>query len=305
MEKTKQLKDTTIKNYTQIFNKFMTSMNINFDYLMSKYEEVIKYINKNYKNIGSEKTLLSSIIYFIKENQNYNDKIKKDIIEKYKVVVNKNSDIIKKNYEDKKLSDKEINNWDSWDNIVKLFNEEYNKIKDILKKPKKLIYKDFNNIQIITILSMYIYEPPRRSEYINIKLKNYDINNDNYIIINDKIVLNNYKTSDKKGLFIINLKLNKPLNKILKEFINLREINGFNSDYLFISDKDTNIDHTGLAHRLNKFFNKKISISMLRKIYLDENFGGEDIEKLEDLKNTSIKMGNSMNTIEKAYLKRK
>jgi integrase len=304
MEKTKQLKDTTIKNYTLIFNKFMTSMNINFDYLMSKYEEVIKYINKNYKNIGSEKTLLSSIIYFIKENKNYNDKIKKDIIEKYKVVVNKNSDIIKKNYEDKKLSDKEINNWDSWDNIVKLFNEEYDKIKDILKKPKKLIYKDFNNIQIITILSMYIYEPPRRSEYITIKLKNYD-NNDNYIIINDKIVLNNYKTSDKKGLFIINLKLNKPLNKILKEFINLREINGFNSDYLFISDKDTNIDHTGLAHRLNKFFNKKISISMLRKIYLDENFGGEDIEKLEDLKNTSIKMGNSMNTIEKAYLKRK
>ena len=150
---------------------------------------------------------------------------------------------------------------------------------------------------------MYIYIPPRRAEYINIKINNYDIDNDNFIIPNDKIVLNNFKTSDNKDEYIINLKKNKLLNNILNDFIKLRTINKFKSDYLFISDKDKNMDHSQLAKRLNKLFDKNISISMLRKIYLNENFN-DNINLIEKMIKTTNDMGTSINAMSIAYLKK-
>jgi len=298
----KELKETTIKNYKQSFTKFMKLLNKPIEYLFLNSDDVIKFIQKAYPNIGTQKTILSTILYELK-NEKYNNINKDKAVKNYKNSINDIAIYIKNTYETKEKTIKENKNWISWDDVVNIFKINYNKIKDGLKNPKLMNYENFNQIQSIVILSMYIYIPPRRGEYINILLSNYDVNNDNFIIPNDKIILNKYKTSDTKEGYIINLKKNKLLNNILNEFIKLRNINNFKSNYLFISDKDKNMDHSQLAKRLNKIFDKKISISMLRKIYLNEKYN-KNIDLVEEMIKTTEDMGTSVNTMNIAYLKK-
>jgi len=298
----KELKETTIKNYKQSFTKFMKLLNKPIEYLFLNSDDVIKFIQKAYPNIGTQKTILSTILYELK-NEKYNNINKDKAVKNYKNSINDIAIYIKNTYETKEKTIKENKNWISWDDVVNIFKINYNKIKDVLKKPKLMNYENFNQIQTVVILSMYIYIPPRRGEYINILLSNYDVNNDNFIIPNDKIILNKYKTSDTKEGYIINLKKNKLLNNILNEFIKLRNINNFKSNYLFISDKDKNMDHSQLAKRLNKIFDKKISISMLRKIYLNEKYN-KNIDLVEEMIKTTEDMGTSVNTMNIAYLKK-
>lgn len=299
----KPIKDITIKNYSQSFNKFMKSLNKSNIYLITNSNDVIEFIKKKYPNIGTSKTIISSILYELKKDIYKNMNIL-DAVNNYKLTVNDIAILVNKKYETKEKSQKEIDNWDNWNNIVSIFNNKYNEIKDILNKPVLLNYEMFNKVQTVVILSLYIYIPPRRSEYINIKLKNYDINNDNYIIQNNKIVLNKFKTSDTNDTHIINLKLNKTLNKILNEYIKLRDFNNFKSDFLFVSEKDTIMDHSQLAKRLNKLFNKKISISMLRKIYLNDVINKDNVKFIEKVIKIADDMGTSVNAVNLAYIKK-
>jgi len=299
----KPIKDITIKNYSQSFNKFMKSLNKSNIYLITNSNDVIEFIKKKYPNIGTSKTIISSILYELKKDIYKNMNIL-DAVNNYKSTVNDIAILVNKKYETKEKSQKEIDNWDNWNNIVSIFNNKYNEIKDILNKPVLLNYEMFNKVQTVVILSLYIYIPPRRSEYINIKLKNYDINNDNYIIQNNKIVLNKFKTSDTNDTHIINLKLNKTLNKILNEYIKLRDFNNFKSDFLFVSEKDTIMDHSQLAKRLNKLFNKKISISMLRKIYLNDVINKDNVKFIEKVIKIADDMGTSVNAVNLAYIKK-
>jgi len=175
-----------------------------------------------------------------------------------------------------------------------------------LDNPIKVNKEVYNNIQSIVLLSCYIYHEPRRSEYINIKISNYNSNIDNYILIGDIIVLNEYKGAKRKGKYIIQLKDYNQLNNILNKFINFRNINSVKSDWLFtsINQKDK-IEQSNLTRRLNNIFNKKISISMLRKSYLTNLFGKtRDIKLTEKYINTTRAMGTSVDASNLAYIKK-
>jgi len=53
---------------------------------------------------------------------------------------------------------------------------------------------------------------------------------------------------------------------------------------------------------LNKTFKKKVGSSLLRKIYLTTKYGDE-LDKLKEMRNDSIKMGNSVGTQQAVYIK--
>ena len=301
----RQLKDTTIKNYNQQFNKFFKLLNKTNDYLINNSDDVIKFIAKTYPNIGTQKTILSSLLYELRDIKYDYFKNKNEAINNYKTIINNIAIQIKNNLSTNEKTLKQSENWDSWDNIVSIFNQKFDEIKFDLKHPNKLSYEKYNKIQTVIILSFYIYHPPRRSEYRLIKLYNYNIDDDNYIIPNDKIILNSYKTSDKKGEFNINLKQNKKLNVILNDFIRLRTINNFKSDYLFVSDNDKLLDHSQLTKRINKLFDKNISISMLRKIYLSHHFGNKDnIDFTKKYLKAVNEMGTSITSSIQNYIKK-
>ena len=162
----------------------------------------------------------------------------------------------------------------------------------------------FNKIQNYVLLSFYVLLEPRRLEYTTLKYKNYDTKLDNYYnVLTNEITLNNYKTSKYKKDYIIDLSNNK-LSSIINKFIILKSYNNINSDYLFTSINDNPLDNSQITKRLNNIFDgKKVSVSMIRKIYLTYNYGN-NLDTLKNIINTSKNIGNSVNVITQHYLKK-
>ena len=289
-----------------MINKLKKDMNIkNNNYFINNFDNVIKYIKDNYPNIGSQITLISSIMYILNNDDTLYNIFVNDYIQKYRELLNENRLIIQNNKKDNKKNDKEQKNWISLIELHHIFRQNYNKIKDILLNKVNYILNEelFNQIQNTVLLSLYIMMEPRRSEYIKLKYKNYDINKDNYIdIINKKMGLNQYKTDKKYDKFEIDL--NKKIYEILNNYINFKIRNKLDiSDYLFTTFNNKNIDNSQLAKRLNKIIGKNISVSMIRKIYLSDIYG-DDLNQIKKLSNTSKNMGNSINTIINNYIKK-
>jgi len=307
MEKNRVLKPTTIKNYNNQFNKFFNKLNKNYEYLISNYDDVIKLVLELYPNIGSAKTIISTILYHIKNDDKYKNILNyKVAVNNYKYKVANIATKILDDYDNNEKSLKLSENWMKWGDVLKIYKKNYNEIKHILDKPVKIGLELYNNIQSVIILGIYVLHPVRRSEYRLIKINNFNIETDNYILINDKIILNEYKTSNKKGKYEIDLNEYHQLNDLLNKFINLRNVNGVDSDFLFtkINQRD-GLDHSSITKRLNNIFNKKISISTLRKIFLTHHFGKtKNIELNKKYMNMTSKMGTSTNTATKIYLKK-
>ena len=303
----KTLSENTIKTYNQIINKLKKDMNIkNNNYFINKIDDVINFIINKYDNPASQITYYSSIINLLNNDNKINDNNKELIINEYKKLINKNRLIVNENNKNNEKSQKELNNWMEWEEIINIFNDLYNKYNKYLslRKDNKIDDKLYNSIQNMVILSFYVLLEPRRAEYIKLKYKNYDIKIDNYFDIDNKlIVLNDYKTHKYKNEFIIDLKKNKKLYDIIRGFIKLKLFNNYNSDYLFNSLNNTPIDNSQLAKRLNIIFNKNISVSMIRKIYLTNQYGN-DYETIKNIKKTSQNMGNSINVILSNYIKK-
>jgi integrase len=188
--------------------------------------------------------------------------------------------------------------------LEKIFNDNYNKYIDIINNKTKVKINDYYNIQNMIIFSFYILiEPVRSSEIASLKYQNYDINNDNYIDIKNKsLIFNDFKTSKTKNQLIIDLKQNKKLINLIKSFILFKQNNGFNRDYLFNSNDDTNIDNSQLAKRLNHIIGKNISSSMIRKIYLSDKYN-DTLETINNINKSAKNMMNSTNVITKNYIK--
>jgi integrase len=201
-------------------------------------------------------------------------------------------------------NENEIKNWVSYNELEKIFNDNYNKYIDIINEKKKVKINEYYNIQNMVIMSFYILiEPVRSSEIASLKYQNYDINDDNYIDIKKKIlVFNEFKTSKTKNQLIIDLKQNKQLINLIKSFILFKQNNGFNRDYLFNSNDDTNIDNSQLAKRLNHIIGKNISSSMIRKIYLSDKYN-DTLETINNINKSAKNMMNSTNVITKNYIK--
>jgi integrase len=300
-----EISPKTMKTYINILNKLLSNLriknkNITYNFFLQNYGKIIKYIKENIKNLGSQNTYISSILNILKKNQLDNNKL---IETKYRELLNENREIINKNKLNNEKNEKENKNWLSYEELINKYNELENKYIQYLYNPKKLDKQLFNKIQNYIILSFYILIEPRRLEYTTLKYQNYDILNDNYINFNNNtIVLNNYKTSKYNKDFNIDLNNNKLLD-LINKFIQLKNKNNIISDYLFTSINNNPLDNTQITKRLNSIFDKNISVSMIRKIYLTHNYGN-NIDTFKNIIKTSKNMGNSVNVITNNYLKK-
>lgn len=151
---------------------------------------------------------------------------------------------------------------------------------------KQLNANDFNEIQkwILLSLTSGIFLAPRRSADWNMKWRNYDEAKDNYVDIKNKqFVFNAYKTAKIYGQ--TKVEIPKPLQVILNKWFKINP-----TDYVLFDGKEKPLTSPQITHRLNSIFNKKISTSMLRHIYLTHKFGNVN---LKDLNDTASAMGTS------------
>ena len=172
-------------------------------------DKVTDYIEKNYNSVGTRLDYLKCIVGFFKR-LNGSEELAKEYSKKmieYKVIYDKDKG-------NNRLSQREENNYVTWDKILKY-------------DTKNLDDEDVLLVKLMTAI------PPRRLSYKYLKLvknktkeqidkldKQY-----NYITINKSgnatsIILNNYKTNKKYGRFIIDL--TQPDKKPIFNFAEVR-----------------------------------------------------------------------------------
>ena len=305
-----KLAQSTIKSYWFRFKQLVefikneNNNDFNLLYLINNKNKVIDIINHYIVNNSTKIVYISSILYVLNYfiiNKNYINIDDLNIIKNdYKTYFTKIRNEIKENNTGE-FSEKEKENILSYSEITNIFNDNYNKYINIIEKKTIVKIDDYYKIQNMVLLSFYVLiMPVRNKEIASLKYKKYDDNTDNYIDINNKLlVFNDYKTSKKYKKNIIDLKDNNKLIDLIKSFILFKNKNGFKKEYLFNSNTDTNLDKSSITHRLNAIINKKISSSMIRKIFITDNKG----DYINNLNNTAKNMMNSPNVLISHYNK--
>jgi len=271
-QKRPNLHTKSVKTYVSLLKNIMKNMNYeNVDDLDKNPENVIEFLKEKYESINGIKTRLSAL-FVITNNKAYHTDMMTNI-EKYNTETNK-----------QEKNEKQKENWMTAEQIETIYDNMETSIKPLWKK-KNLSIKELMKIQDFVILSLFTLIPPRRSlDYVEFKINNIDTNKDNYIKGNS-LVFNTYKTSSQKGQQKIQIP--KDLKSLLNKYIKLISDK---SDYLLFNNKIEQLSIPNFTLRLNKIFGKKVSVNMLRHIYLSEKHA----DNLKEMKDDFAKMGSSL-----------
>ena len=106
-----------------------------------------------------------------------------------------------------------------------------------------------------------------------------------------------YKTAGTYNLQEINVE--PKLKEILKMYMKLSPLKNEINPYLLCRYDGSQFNQNNIRNILNKIFDKKISCSMLRNIYLSDRYK----DSLNELKDTATSMGTSPNIIQQKYVK--
>lgn len=178
---------------------------------------------------------------------------------------------------------KQVENWMSWEEVMKRYHA---------LEPKSME-------QLATAL--YVLQPPRRNKDFTLMkvVPEYTETMDNEFnycdIKNKKFIFNNYKTQGTYGSQVIDIP--EPIMELIQSHYKLKK--KFEPFFLIHTKTLSQLGENGLTRILNKVFGKKISVSMLRNIFLTEEFGG----KKSELQDTATAMGTSPTMVTQVYTK--
>jgi len=174
-------------------------------------------------------------------------------------------------------SDKQKANWMTQKEVLEI----YEKLK---LEATPLMKKDPTNDAVLKyiVLSLYVLQPPRRSvDYTNMYVVPMYSSQDkthNYLSLKDKtFYFNVYKTSSTYSTQEV--KVNDTLFKIVKQYC---------KDGLLLKKNGKPLTSPQMTHLLNSIFGKKISVSMLRSIYLTDKYGDEQAKMKQDCRHGHI-----------------
>ena len=210
--------------------------------------------------------------------------------DKYVEVMNGDADTTATENKKQEKTDKQAANWMDWGEVKKVWDDMYMKIRPVLNSktaPDSRQLNDLVRFMVLT-LSSGIFFPPRRSEWVFMKIKEVDKEVDNWIDSKkNEFVFNTYKT--KKSLGTARVAFPKEFKTILGKYLKkLPE----EQEYLIFNTKGGRLSNAALTQMLNVMFGKKIGTSMLRHIFLSDKF--KDVPKLTELEETARELGHSV-----------
>ncbi len=290
LNKKRNIVDSTLTTYSSllrnlyknVFGDGKTEKPIEID-KFNESKKIIDFLKE--KTPETRKTTLSAL-FVISDEKEYRD-LMIDDIRKY------NKD------KKKRLNDDKTNeNWVD-DKELKEINNKY---KLLVKEQYKKEHPNISLIQEYVILNLYngLYIPPRRSkDYTEMKIVNKNVDIDKldkkFNYYNGKnFYFNNYKTSKYYGQQIVEVP--KGLRNIINKMINSRE-NINENDYLFTDVNNKKLNSVKMTQRLNKIFDKKTSINIVRKVYMTNKYSksmNENEKNVENMKKDFEKMGSSI-----------
>jgi len=231
---------------------------------------------KGYKK-STQKKYIHSVRLKVKDNEEaYNE---------YTKAYNLLSEELNKEQGDNKLTAEEVKNWVHIDVLTHL----YKQVKDPRAK---------------ALIALYTLIPPRRRGMaVSLTLANSKISkgNLNYLVVNksllpSKIILNNYKTSETYGQYIINLtgRTNKILRDILKNHIVENKIE-YNKP-VFPNTKGDYMKPDNMSLEFKNIFktlvNKDITFNLVRHIWI--SYFLSTPTTINEKKDLALKMGHSV-----------
>lgn len=299
----------TIKNYIRYLNTL--SKNVEDKPLTSlKFLEDFTKVKKYLEGVrlSTRKSYIASILVALRT---CGEKCK-DVLGKYRLYL---LDINKK-YEtdkgDREKTSREKDNWATMNDLHGIRKKLYTKVLDAHIPTIGALNSSKNNLlQEYLVASLYTLQPPRRNIYSSVKL----ISNLKFKKLDDAELKNNYlvfnkpksklffwygKQKSKKFDDGQKITIDKQLKKVIKLWLKFNKDN----EFLLTNSRGGKMTENQLTKYLNKIFkigDKKISSSMIRKIYITETTG--DAHKKID--KTAEDMGHTSAEAKKSYVKKK
>ena len=280
---------SSAKTYVSIIRNLSKQMNID----LSTPDKVINHtddIVEHFKDLEPKlrKTRLSALIVFLDNPKEVTEDALKtmDIFRKQMM---KDGAEYSRELRLQEKTPKQEDGWMDWNDIITNY-KNLEKEVSYFKTQTSLTKQQFKRVQMFVLLSCLLLIPPRRStDYVMFKIRNEDINKDNFMETKGRksyFVFNTYKTAKKYGRETIEIPT------ALKNIINRWKLINKN-DYLLVnSNMDKKINATQLNSMLYDYFNKPLSTSLIRHIFLSEKY--KNVPALQEMQKTADEMGHSL-----------
>jgi hypothetical protein len=275
------LSASSLKTYSSVLRNLQKNMKgEGIEWFSNNDKDILEYLKD--KTPQTKKTTLSALFVLTKQ-QSF-----KDVMMTVMKSVNDTNKEQKKNV-------KQEENWMSVTEIKEKYEPLLVKIKKMLSNKSILNESTMMEFLLVSFLGGVVKDlPPRRSQdYTELKIRNYDTKKDNYYKAG-KFYFNVYKTAKTYGLQVIDVP--KELDIILKKWIKINT-----NDYMLYSTNGNKLTSPQVTRILNKVFDKNVSTSMLRHIYLTNEY--KDIPALSKMQNIASEMAHSVSTAME-YIKR-
>ena len=286
MELKKQISNQLHKNRPNLStgsSKTYTSLLFNLQKKLNKKENDMNWYGE------SEDDILKSL-------QDTNIVTKKTILSAYVVLEKKETSqklmmasakIVNDQYTENKKSLKQEKNWITAKEVIETY-EQYKNAKDAIVKKKVINESELMLLRDYMLLCFYVLNEPRRSLDLAEMKINKISKKGNYIDKNE-YVINVYKTAKFRGQDRITI------DPEALKFIKIWKSKYNPTDYLVFNNKKEQMTSSQITRALNSIFDKKVSVNMLRHIFLSAKF--KNMPSVKELKDTANKMGHSVSTM--------
>jgi integrase len=269
-------------NSARVYVATLASLAKHFDWtdvknFTSKSKDILKYLDT--LTPTRRKAMLSALIAIV-SHKTYSKIYKDKMVEVSKECRDED--------EKQEKSEKQEENWESWDSVLKLYHELEEEALPLFKKDK-LTTPNLKTLQHYVILSCYVLIPPRRiADFINFKIKDIDQKQDNWFDEKtNELVFNNYKTAKNYGTQRVECP--ESLQAVFRKWF---PVASRYSEYLLFNSYGNHLTQPQLTKMLNAIFDKNISASMLRHIYVSD-VTLKNMPKLSELEKVAHDMGHS------------
>jgi integrase len=270
-------------NSARVYVATLASLAKHFDWtdvknFTSKSKDILKYLET--LSPTRRKAMLSALIAIV-SHKTYSKIYKDKMIEVSKEC--------REEDEKQEKSEKQEENWESWDSVMKLYRELEEEALPLFKKDK-LTSPNLKTLQHYVILSCYVLIPPRRiADFINFKIKDIDQKQDNWFDEKtNELVFNNYKTAKNYGTQRVECP--ESLQAVFRKWF---PVASRYSEYLLFNSYGNHLTQPQLTKMLNAIFDKNISASMLRHIYVSD-VTLKNMPKLSELEKVAHDMGHDV-----------
>lgn len=295
-------KQSTIDSYERRLRVLHNGKAVDNLAFLYDYDVILDKIQK-YK-ITTQRGFIIAIVSSLKEV-----KTMRPMYEKYSKLLEHYNMELKNN---NSKSDVQKDNWISQEEVYMVYNQLYETVEPLLCSKKSNITEiDFVKITELIVLSLFVLQPPRRIlDYLImyvVKKTPKELDKDiNYLDITKRLFyFNNYKTSTTYNTQEVGV--TDRLYSILVCYLKIHPLKLTVSTKIpLLCDYQGTPFTTGnqITRILNKIFirytNKKISVNMLRSIFLTNKFKPQ----MDELDTTAHDMGTSSNMIQNTYVKK-